>query len=399
MSLTKRGKVWWYEFVLDGIRHRGSTKLSNKDKARIVESAVRTQIVNGRFGIVAREPAPSFERFYYELIQRLRNKSESTHPRTVENVEQLLARIARYRPLASARLDQINDELLSRFVTWHRAAKTPSGKLYSAGSINKSLSTIRAVLKLAFERDKIQKCPNVSKYMLPEKSREFVLSGALRDEFIGSLAEPCRTVTQFLLDTGLRVSECCELTWDRVLVDEERGLSYIYIDKGKSKNARRYILLTPEAKAIVEKQRTISRSNFVFVRFGDRVERTFWYVQPVSRHTVSHQFMRRRKEMGLPEDAVLHSTRHTYLTDLGASGADAYTLKAIAGHASVTTSERYIHPVSDTLVRAMERLIESRKRAKDAERPQLGVAPVHSPSGDPTNSPTADDMGLSVGAK
>lgn len=35
------------------------------------------------------------------------------------------------------------------------------------------------------------------------------------------------------------------------------------------------------------------------------------------------------------------------LTRLGLSGADAYTIKRIAGHSSVTVSERYIHPTSE----------------------------------------------------
>src|SRR5579864_5322413 len=59
------------------------------------------------------------------------------------------------------------------------------------------------------------------------------------------------------------------------------------------------------------------------------------------RVTLSQQFTKRREEMGLPWDAVLHSTRHTALTDLGAAGGDAFTIQAIAGHASVTTSQRY----------------------------------------------------------
>jgi len=65
--------------------------------------------------------------------------------------------------------------------------------------------------------------------------------------------------------------------------------------------------------------------------------------------------------MGLPWDAVLHSTRHTALTDLGAAGADAFTIQAVAGHASVITSQRYIHPVPETMTRAIERLNAYRK--------------------------------------
>jgi integrase len=269
-------------------------------------------------------------------------------------------------------------------------------------SINASLAAVRAVLRLALERDKIQKGPNVSEYMLEEHSREFVLAGALRDEFVGGLPEPCKTVAEFLMNTGLRISECCGLTWDRVLLDERRDRMFIYVLRGKSKKAKRYILLTPDARAIIEKQRTISRSNYVFIRVGAKVDKELWYTAPLSRHTVSHQFMHRRKAMGLPDDAVLHSTRHTFLTDFGATGVDAYTLKAIAGHASVTTSEKYIHPVSDTMVSAMERFAESRKRQKQAAKPRLELAGARvskNPSKVPTNSTTVELSGSAVGSK
>jgi integrase len=98
-----------------------------------------------------------------------------------------------------------------------------------------------------------------------------------------------------------------------------------------------------------------SPGNYVFVRFGERVNKDLWYTAPVSRHTASSQFSNRRDEMELPWDAVLYSIRHTALTDLGAAGADAFTIQAVAGHASVTTSERYVHPVPETMMLANDK--------------------------------------------
>ena len=72
--------------------------------------------------------------------------------------------------------------------------------------------------------------------------------------------------------------------------------------------------------------------------------------------------------MGLPWDAVLHSTRHTALTDFGAAGADAFTIQQIAGHASVTTSQRHIHPLPETIQRAVARLEEYRRTEAAAQR-------------------------------
>jgi integrase len=124
--------------------------------------------------------------------------------------------------------------------------------------------------------------------------------------------------------------------------------------------------LTKDAQAILENQRAISRSNFVFVRYGERVKKELWYKVSVSRHTVSEQFSNRRDQLGLPWDAVLHSTRHTALTDLGAAGAGVFTIKQVAGHASVTTSERYVHPVLKVIQRAIENL--EKYRGQDAEK-------------------------------
>ena len=44
------------------------------------------------------------------------------------------------------------------------------------------------------------------------------------------------------------------------------------------------------------------------------------------------------------------------LTRLGEAGADAFTIMRIAGHSSVTVSQRYVHPTPEGLERALERL-------------------------------------------
>jgi integrase len=53
---------------------------------------------------------------------------------------------------------------------------------------------------------------------------------------------------------------------------------------------------------------------------------------------------------------VLHSLRHTMLTRLGEAGADAFTIMRIAGHSSVTVSQRYVHPTPEAIERAFQRL-------------------------------------------
>jgi integrase len=49
---------------------------------------------------------------------------------------------------------------------------------------------------------------------------------------------------------------------------------------------------------------------------------------------------------------VLYSLRHTFLTRLGESGCDAWTLARIAGHSSIVISSRYVHPGEDAVLAA-----------------------------------------------
>ena len=53
---------------------------------------------------------------------------------------------------------------------------------------------------------------------------------------------------------------------------------------------------------------------------------------------------------------VLYSMRHTFLTRLGESGCDVWTLARIAGHSSIAISARYVHPSEDAVLNAISRL-------------------------------------------
>ena len=81
--------------------------------------------------------------------------------------------------------------------------------------------------------------------------------------------------------------------------------------------------------------------------------------------SLNHQHQRARKTLKLPTDFVIHSLRHTMLTRLGEAGVDAFTIMRIAGHSSVTVSQRYVHPSSEAMERAFERLEQHNGRMEE----------------------------------
>ena len=59
------------------------------------------------------------------------------------------------------------------------------------------------------------------------------------------------------------------------------------------------------------------------------------------------------------------------LTRLGEAGVDAFTIMRIAGHSTITVSQKYVHPSNEAMERAYERLENlngtmDRKVKKDA---------------------------------
>src|SRR5215467_10867347 len=67
--------------------------------------------------------------------------------------------------------------------------------------------------------------------------------------------------------------------------------------------------------------------------------------------SLDHNHSRVRADLGVDRDFVLHSMRRTFLTRRGEQGVDAFTIMKIAGHSTIITSQRCIHPSSEAMER------------------------------------------------
>ena len=155
-----------------------------------------------------------------------------------------------------------------------------------------------------------------------------------------------RPLVRFLIDTGLRVGEALKLEWLSVNLRELPG--HVTVRRGHAKSGKsRVVPLTPRARAILEAIPKRDRTGLVF-RNADR--------SPLYHTWLDQQHAAVRRALKFPDDFVLHSLRHTFGTRLGETGADAFTIMRLMGHSSITVSQRYVHPTSDAMKAAIERL-------------------------------------------
>lgn len=234
------------------------------------------------------------------------------------------------------------------------------------------------MLRLAYEWREIQRVPRI-RLLSGERNREFVLSPNQEAAYLASCQQPLHDIALLMLQTGLRIGEALRLEWADVTLDPVNGarFGFVRVREGKSKNARRIIPLTDRAADLLRKRSDERTGLYVFAnRAGQPYQGTS--INHLHRN-VAAPLVKGKRTPIFSSDFVLHSLRHTMLTRLGESGVDAFTIMRIAGHSSITVSQRYIHPTPEAVERAFERLqLSAEMPENQPKRQPLATIPATS---------------------
>jgi integrase len=348
LAVYKRGKTYYYEFQFNGHRIQQSAQTGNKEAARQIEAAHRTRLAKCEAGIEESKPMPTLKEFAPRFAAEIETVC-ADKPATVGFYKEKLRRLLEDSTLAGARLDAIDKAMIDAYK--HRRSRKASryGRPLAPASVNRELACLRRLLRLAQEWKQIPAAPKI-RLLRGERTREFVLSHRLQPKYLEACPSPLDDVATLMFETGVRPGEAVNLRWTDVYLNPavHARLGYIAIREGKSDNAKRNLSLTAPAAEMLKTRATSKRNGWVF---PGGVEDA-----PVLGTYLDRSHDRVRESLKLPKDFVLHSLRHTMLTRLGESGAEAFTIMKIAGHSSVTVSQRYMHPTPEGMERAFERL-------------------------------------------
>jgi integrase len=429
MTVYRRGGkdgVFWFDFWFEGQRYRHSTDLRNEREAKRAEETFRDKLIEGsrrrreravELGCqpeqlvrcaecekhfhtdkaITENPKTLFcsehchetwkkkqveaptlrvfkDRFADAIKVRCANK-----PATVRFYLEKLARLLEFEPLASARLNRIDVAMIESYVQYRSKRVSPS-------SVNRDLATLRRLLHLAQEWGVINRVPRIR--LLPgEGRRDFTLSHEHELAYLKGCPQPLRDIALLILDTGLRVGEAVNLEWGDVHAEPVNGakFGYVHIREGKSRNAKRNVSLTARASNMLKARASVLRTPWVFPGNGGS--------RPFLVTSLDHMHAQVRESLNLPKGFVIHSLRHTALSRLGEAGAGAFEIMKIAGHSSVTISQRYVHPSPEAIERAFERLESynaqaAKKAAKRKRQRRQGISRRGRAKPVPTKVPT-----------
>jgi integrase len=337
---------WQYDFVRNGTRHQGYAE--NPDTGAPARSKREAQEIEALLKARARTDAPPAPRSAavagYTLAEALADYAENHARHTRDwgtqrgHIRELVSRLG-----PATVIEDMTPEDIDAYIQWSRAQPPRRGgaTARSPHTINGYLTTLRAALNRALHLRRVRAVPPINTLKGPDD-----LPNPVRPEDarrIMDLAEPhVRDTVALCSMTGMRLRECLGLRWGQVDLDR----ATVALDSRTKAGRGRALFLTEEALAILRRlhaERPAGADNVILYR-----PRGGGAPRPVN--SISRSWKTALRRAGLEGRYKFHGTRGTFCTALADAGADPLAIKELAGHASISTTLRYIR-ASDTRLR------------------------------------------------
>jgi site-specific recombinase XerD len=186
-------------------------------------------------------------------------------------------------------------------------------------------------------------------FLLPRKRGAQKLPDILSENEVSQIIKAThqlkyRTLFILIYGAGLRASEAISLrTGD---LDRERSVIHIRCGKG---NKDRYVLLSPiMLQALETYWKDIRSKQKPFHQYHDLIFLSRM-ANPLSYSSLGSVYRQSKQQAGIQKQGGVHSLRHAFATHTLESGADLFTIKQLLGHASVSSTVRYLRMTDKTL--------------------------------------------------
>ena len=363
-NIRLRGKHYYYDFMIDGKRHKGSTKTDDKKLAEHIADTIKADLLRKKHDL------PTNIKYQFKDLWDIYIQSQS--PGSNKDLKKYLSKhflpVFQNMPLDSITADKIENYRLNRKLEITSLEKN-SGKRESEisfRSVNIEIAAISHFFNYCIKKGYIDKNPCAGIKKLNELSRLKTLS----DEDIGKLINGAtnkltKDLISFLIYTGCRKGEALNLKWDDV--DLKNGVIAI---KATKTRYDRHIPISAPLEAVlngIEKyQISLPASSekhdfsagkdglYVFNKNGAKIgdfKRSF--------HTAC-------KNAGL-KDLHIHDLRHVFASALTMNDVSLYKTGILLGHRTPNMTQRYAHLKPSELKKEIEKAF-GKEDHKDLKR-------------------------------
>lgn len=222
---------------------------------------------------------------------------------------------------------------------------------YSRASISRKISSLRAFYQFLLNNDLTDENPFS---YLNLKKKGLKLPNFFFNEEMETLFEAAQgnkpldyrnqALLEILYGTGIRVSECRELTLDAI--DFDMGVVLV-IGKG---NKERYVPFGHYASTAVQTYMEHGRQ-VLMQKHGKDHDKLFvnHHGDPITSEGIQYVLNQLVKKSSLTQKIHPHKLRHTFATHLLDNGADMRTVQELLGHKSLSSTQIYAHVTKEHL--------------------------------------------------
>ncbi|WP_367619702.1 tyrosine-type recombinase/integrase [Caballeronia sp. SEWSISQ10-4 2] len=223
-----------------------------------------------------------------------------------------------------------------------RQGEKPRGKTVSAGTVNRVVGVLNAVLNAGVEWEWIDRAPVVKRAKVPAKRIRWLTptEAAVLQQHLADMA-------QFSLETGLRRSNVTGLQWSQV--DLVRRLAWIHPDQAKARRAIAVPLSDPAVAVLrrqVAKKRKPEYTASVFVYHGKPMYQT-----------ATRAWHDACEKVGI-RDFRWHDLRHTWASWHVQRGTPMQVIKELGGWETLEMVQRYAYLSADHLGQWVQSMTE-----------------------------------------
>lgn len=350
----KGSSIFYYDFVIDGRRHYGSTKQKTKRAADKVEDQMRAKAVLGK---TEKQGKP---RITLDEAAGLREIYLTDRGKWSKTEDYIIAQAVEGLGPEKLLSDITQSDLSDYFA--RRAGSV------SAASVNREIESIRPIWRGVMRSHDIGEMPhwNALRYAVPTKVHRELFHEE-EDALFEHMREDFRGFTEFALKSGWRLREVRHLRWSDLNLSQ--GIAKTVV-KGGDLVARP---LTEELKVIIANQPKVGPFVFTYVcqksrkAFIDKKGRQHLARLKGERYPFTQWGWRRPWANALKEAGIdsfrFHDLRHTRGTRiLRHTNNLAIAQKALA-HKSIKTTLRYARAADDDVRWGLE-VSESRNIPK-----------------------------------
>jgi len=228
-------------------------------------------------------------------------------------------------------------------------------KLPLPQTVNYEVSVLRSSFIWAYDRELIPLVP--TKKVRPLRNKPIKKARILTPQECRLFLKTARRIAKedkqfkiysfafkFLLNTGLRSGELCNLTWDDV--DLNSGLIKIQAKKdwNPKSYSREFFLNEVSLKLL---QSIKSTEGYVFKAQSG---------QQLDTKSIRRALIKIAKEAGFDNFTRVHDLRHTFNSLMQMNGVDPATMGKILGHRDIETTMIYTHQTKEHLKKSIEKV-------------------------------------------